>query len=97
MAWNIELQQSVSEISAKFPDNLECDYVDPAIGRSLVEHLKSYWLVRQLHGYADGYEANKVKTYLEPHKFTEKDWLCIAKVCNFGRSWAFRQLENLEG
>ncbi|MBD3882136.1 hypothetical protein IFO70_10235 [Phormidium tenue FACHB-886] len=97
MAWVTEPDCKISEITAKFPDGLESDYVDPILGRSLVEHLKSYWLVKQMHGYSDGYEANKVKAYLEPEKFTERDWLTIAKVCGFGKSWAFRQIEDFGG
>lgn len=73
--------------------DLECDYVDPALKRSLIEHLKSYWLIRHLYEYAEGYEANKVKEILEPEKFTIKDWLCIGKVCGFPTSWSYHQLE----
>lgn len=95
MAWVTEKENTISSITAKFPD-IETDYVDPALERSLTEHLKSYWLVREVYGYSAGYEANKVREILEPEKFTEKDWKAIAKVCGFSRSWAIRQLEGFE-
>ncbi|MBW4514524.1 MAG: hypothetical protein KME11_04805 [Timaviella obliquedivisa GSE-PSE-MK23-08B] len=91
-----EKKVEIANVKDVFPADLECDYVDPALGRSLVEHLKSYWLIRQLYRYADGYEANKIKEILEPQKFTIKDWTCIAKVCGFGMSWSYRQIELAE-
>lgn len=75
---------------------IDTDYVDPALHRTLAEHLKSFWLLRQMHYYSQGYEAAKVKEYLEPEKFTEKDWLAISTVCEFKRSWAMKQLEEWE-
>lgn len=96
MGWKSEEVLAIGKVEEKFPEGLDCDYVDPLLGRSLVEHLKSYWLIRQQHGYAQYYEANKVKQYLEPEKFTTKDWLCIAKVCGAKPSWAMKQLEEYE-
>jgi hypothetical protein len=55
--------------------------------------LNSFWLLHQMHHYSQGYKATKVKEYLEPEKFTEKDWMAIATVCGFKRSWAIRQME----
>lgn len=95
MAWSTETSLNINQVSATFPE-VETDYIDPVLNRSLVEHLKSFWLLREMHGYSEGYEAAKVKQYLEKEKFSEKDWMAIAKVCSFSRSWAIRQLEEYE-
>lgn len=95
MAYRNEPTFSLEQIKP-FSLEIETDYVDPILGRSLAEHLKTYWLVRSLYDYSAGYEANKVREVLEPQKFTEKDWIAIAKVCGFSRSWAIKQLEQYE-
>lgn len=91
MAWSTESEVDISSVTEAFPD-IETDYIDPVLSRSLSEHLKSFWLLRKMHGYSDGYEASKVKQYLQPDKFTEKDWFAIATVCGFKKSWAFKQM-----
>jgi hypothetical protein len=93
MAWASSTVQTIGSMQARFPDGIETDYIDPVLGRSLTEHLKTYWLIREMHGYKEGYEAARVKESLDSEKFTEKDWLAIAEVCGFKRSWAYRQME----
>jgi hypothetical protein len=98
MAWATkETVVGVEQIQSRFPEGLESDYVCPVLGRSLVEHLKSHWLTRILYDYKQGYEANKVKEQLQPELFSEKDWHCIAAVCGFPKSWAYRQFEEFGG
>lgn len=93
MAWAANIETPIDKISEEYAScpEVETDYVDPAIGRSLAEHLKTYWLVRRLYGYAPGYEANKIKETLETQKFTDRDWAAVARVCGFSKSWAGRQ------
>ena len=95
MAWTTDLKQSINEITESFP-GVQTEYIDPVLGRSLAEHLKSFWLLRQLHDYKPGYEAQKVCQYLEPGKFSEADWMAIAEVCGFKKSWAYKQMEIME-
>ena len=95
MAWLTKAEREISSITEQFPE-IETDYVDPVLYRSLAEHLKPFWLLRQMHDYSQGYEAAKVKEYLEPEKFTEKDWFAISTICDFKRSWAFKQMEEWE-
>ena len=95
MAWSKD-GNPIASIKDKFPENITTDYVDPVLGRSLVEHLKTYWLIKRIYDYSGGYEANKVKELLEPEKFTMNDWAAIAQVCGFRKSWALQQMEEYE-